>query len=753
MNSNHYAVYLESIFQLANTLVIKFDKTVQAINEYTELLYPGSVDYQNPSTWKYYLNVSGEYHFRDEPMKVISLDTLEEIVFNKENLEIHRATKRAYAYGSRFYHELVAKYPDQESLILGILYPADINKAISAKNGQIISYPKHLVESNEYSLISNLQKWIDGYIFRWVNEGFSIAHDLYDMTWQSVFYSLLPQTILMLRHEKAKTNEAHSFHVWMYLASHGRLDRYRDNLTKKQALWLYRNILHIKKNLGHTDTFHFLTEHIMTDRNIPLSGYEAKHNLSVMMDHIEGHVDPTSEASMVGLYPQVEFRRKTINGIDSVEVLDPISLRQLLIKEDNIARDNYNVRMLDEANIQAQLENSLSNTIKTKALESTLFDYSGSSPYNLENILLSHWIFLSSKNIYRAFIPIENPRTGDIFNLSVKDAFVFGYYFFCKAFGLELIEVPIVPAIRVQRIPMVGVDDLMKVADKEIIPRSLAELMLSKQPIIDLVHSTEDFNALCHEIFISAEYQRDLVAFQEHHYGRALAQGMISQIYSDNTCSFDVEGKLYSQWFAERNIEIKDYDFVDPRELWNQILSDATGVDVSNANSLANVQRAMTDIMIQLSSYSVQFLNEINGSSLRLAEPLTVRVGDYSATMRHDLHVDHNVVSVIEHKGKNKRILDYDITLCGMRAGPKIKLKESACFDIIVKPQIPLKASRLINRFDLSGVGATIVSDDGINDEGIIPVPGLSTFLAQPESERVRVVDLYDNCYLNQQKP
>lgn len=745
MNNNIYSVYLDSTFQLANTLVIKFDKTISSINEYTNLLFPNSVDYNDPTTWKYYLNVSGEYHFRDTLMTVTSLDTLEEIVFNKENLDLHRATKKAYTYGSRFYRELVTKYPDQETLILGILYPIDIHKAINAKDGQIIGYPKHLIESNEYSLITRLQSWIDGYLFRWVNNAFEIAHDLYYLTWQSTFYSLLPPTLLSLRHEKSKTNEAHSFHVWTYLASHGRLNRYKDNLLKEQALWLYRNINHIKTNLGHIETFDFLTKHIMTVRDIPLSGYVLEHNLEPMEYLIN---DATNNTELASLYPKLEFKRRTVNNVQSVEVLDPIGLRQLLIKEDDIAKDNYVVRQTDEQEIQTKLENSLSNIVKTKALESTLFDYTGSSIYSLENILLNEWIHLSSIDVYRSYITLENPRTGDLFNLSVKDAFVFSYYFFCKSFNLILEELPVIPAIRVQRIPDVNVNDLMKVADTSYIDPSIAKLMLSKQPRIENIISTEAFNNLCNQIYISANYQKDIVAFQEHYYRRGLTHGMISQIYADVICTFDEPNKKYTDWFIDKGINIEDYEIVDSNEMWFKLLSNATGLQTDNVNSLANIQKSMTNIMIQLSSYTVQFLNEINSSALKMIEPLSVRVGDYESLLKALVQIDHSSIRVKEHKGKLKRHIDHDISLCGIQNGLSTKLNGAYEFDINVKPQIPLHASRIRYRFDINGVGPRLNMSLTPNSEGIIPLPGIDIYLAQTDEERSRVMDVYDNCHL-----
>lgn len=78
-------------------MVIKSEYAAEKINEY--LTYTGHADNFLPHdarTWKYYLNICGEYHSTDAPIKITSLDTLEEIVFNKQNLSVHKATAQAY---------------------------------------------------------------------------------------------------------------------------------------------------------------------------------------------------------------------------------------------------------------------------------------------------------------------------------------------------------------------------------------------------------------------------------------------------------------------------------------------------------------------------------------------------------------------------------------------------------------------------------------------------------------------------------
>ena len=166
--------------QLAQTIVIKSEETASRINQsIIEEYGPNAVDIYRPETWRYYMNLSGEYHPLDVPMRVTSLDTLEEIIFNKENLKYHKSTRKAYAFGSSYYEILAQTYPEQTSLILGILNPCDLTAALNAKNHTILSYPSYLVEFQEATLIADLQQFIYNYNERWDVQAYGLSNDLY----------------------------------------------------------------------------------------------------------------------------------------------------------------------------------------------------------------------------------------------------------------------------------------------------------------------------------------------------------------------------------------------------------------------------------------------------------------------------------------------------------------------------------------------------------------------------------------------
>lgn len=732
--SNYYQIYIADVLKLAETIVIKSVATVEALNRYvTDYNGVDSVDVLDPTTWKYYMNLAGEYHFTDTRMYVTSMDTLEPIEFSKEFLEIHRATKRGYAYGTRQYKELVSLYPAQEMLILGILYPVNKAKAIAAKDGAILGYPPNLVEVNEYSLIANLQKWIDGYKTRWNNNQYEISDELYPATALGIMYLNLVPAIITLRLQACKTNEAHSFHVRQYLASHGLLDVYMEQMTLKQTLFFYRNIAYIERNSGQANIFEWLVEHIMTERNLPIAEYVMRHNL---------------KDQPANLYPEITFRRNPLNlGLKS-DPLDTKTLDQLLTKEDKLARDNPDVHVNEIGKIQTVFENSLSNVELTKALESDMIDYANATPYTLEDTLVNHWLWLSSNGLYyQAVVAINSPKTGERIPMVVKDAFIFMWYAFCKSVGVELEYIPPMFAKRVQRIPTPTVDQIWAVADHKLVPRSTAVQALSMQPVIPNMISTEAFYNKCVEINNACQMQRNLIASQEHMDRRGYVHGMVSHIYSDNICQLASPTYSYEQWFADRNIKVDDFSRDDLELAYLSLVKDATGLSLTTTSSLRSLQAAMVRMLAQLSSYSVQFMTKINATDIRVGDMPAVRVGNELSKMFGQRFIADLNVRVEDLHGRLKQRVNWDIGGAGHGgAGLNALVSLSATTHFEITPKVhasdgPAYVVRLF--MNSAPVYAHAAVELPPNSEGIVPVPGVDTVLDLTADERASLRDVF----------
>lgn len=713
---NDFESIYDACIKLADTIVVKSDDTARLIN--VPIALRMQINQNDKTTWKYYMNLAGRYHATDTMMIVKSIDTLEDIEFTIENLRIHRATARNYAYGTDYYKRLVAKYPTQRRLIHGVLYPVDINVAVAAKNGAILTYPADLVEDQEMQLIPELQKWIDGYLARYVNPKFNISDELYlTVAWGMLWILMIPP-IYNIRLAASKTPQAHSYHIKQHLLSHGFTSDQIDALTLKQKMHFYRNIAYIERNNGRVEIFDGLVQHTMTERNLPLAEYTMRHDLSEQ---------PTS------LRPTVFFKRTDVGLPTTAVVPDSINLQQILDKEDGLARDNAQQKGEIITDVQYLMENSPSNVLKTKVLESAMVDYTGSTPITMEDVLINHWLFYSSKGIYNAFIQIQNPVSGDNIPLSAKDAVVFWCYAWCVYHDVPIEIVPQLVAERVQRIPLPMPADLMKVAVKGYVDPEIAVELLSMQPSVGKLVSIDSFYSFCQEIYNAAQMQRMVVARQEHQFSRGLVENMVHQIYSDNSCAFAPEGTYFKDWFAARNININDFNKEQMGQVFSFITAAATGLNLHITNSVANLQRSMVRLMTQLSSYSVQFLSQINDSALLPLDYPITRVGDYDGGTEEEFWLE------ILTTGVSSAVFWHAFSFYTGYAWPTMgddwTHKHAQEFTVEIPVNFLDKSVQRVSNIDINigKVGFDVDYDEITpNDRDIINVPGIKDYLALP---------------------
>lgn len=738
MSNNYYQLYIQKCQELAETIVIKSADSVTGINDELRVWKgANAVSEFEPESWKYYMTLAGEYHSTDTMMYVTSMDTLEKITFTKENLDVHRATRREYAFGTRYYNELKAQYPGQEALILGILNPVDKATAIAAKDRTILAYNPALVEANEYSLINKLQDWLYGYKVRWVNDSFKLSDELYPAYNHGIMYLMVLQAVVNFRLEMCKTNEAHSYHITQYLASHGYLDTYIDTLDRRQALWLYRNVEYINHNPGHRDTFEWLVENVLTARTVPLAEFTMRHSLTDQ---------PEQD------YPTLAFKRTPVNLGYNVDPNDTISLDALLLKEERLARDNSKYMAETAVTVKTQMENSLSNVLLTKALESNMIDRTGATPYTLEDILLNEWLHLASKGIYSAVIGVGNPRTAERMPMTAKEAYAVMIYCLFGSIGIELKYVADVNATRVQRIPTPTKADLRKLVDPSYVGDDYIDKALSIQPILvgsDKVISTEAFYNLCAGIYDSAQMQRGLIALQEHHLSRGMTQGMVSGIYADVTCELDSQHELYGKWLSDRNFKIADFTQNELGLLYVDILKNATGVTLNTTKSVKDLQAALVRLMVQLSSYSVQFLTTINQSSIKMLEWPVIRLGDHLSKVFGEFSWDTVPVEHVSTKGRGKEIIFYDLGIEGPQFAYHGHTKEQIRLEIIVKAHLPGAGEALPTvwhyRMNSAPVYVSLPEDAALDLEDVASNPNMLDFSYLTADEINTLRDVYNS--------
>jgi hypothetical protein len=615
-------------------MVVKSEVCAQAVNNWLRMNLVEADD-AKPETWKYYMNMAGLYHSTDERMFIKSLDTAELIEFTTVNLKEHRNSRREYTYRSRYYNELVARFPEQAGLINGILNPVDIQTAIAAKDHTILYYDRSLVETAEVDLIYNLQTWIDALYTRWDVPDYSYTESLFTAAQLGLLYSLMPKQIINLRLKNCKTDRAHSFHIKQYLTSFGRLDPYVDFLSTKQRLFFYRNIRYLNHNSGKTETFDKLTEKVLTDRFFPLAEYNIRNN---------------SENIVEDLYPTVELRRTSINGLKSALGADIKTVKEVLDLEQGLARINTEIQNQAESDIVKMMKNSLASELETKVLESNVLDKTDAEPFTLSDVVFNHWIYFAATGRYKSIFTVTSPSTGEDIFLSAKEMFIVWIYAYNKARGATLINVPNILAKRVKRNPLPTFTELRGITDPVYVDKKFINSALDDQPTIGRIISVDRFKELCQTIHRGVLKHRDLAIYQQHFITRGQLEVMTDRFYMDYECNL-ADNLSYDEWFSERSISLLNVGDKDLDLLATNIYTVVTGQNLVSTKSLQDIHTAHIRLMTQLSSYSVQYIQQINTSALKIEDWTYVRMGD----------IDSLVYDEIRIKVRHAEVLEFDV--------------------------------------------------------------------------------------------
>lgn len=615
-SKNQYDLYMRSITDLAQSIVIKFDALAQGINT-TVLIKTGQLaDQANPASWKYYQNICGRYHSTDTMMSVYSLDSESIIDFTVEQLQTNPLTRAAYAFGSSYYKDLLAQYPDQEMLILGILYPADMQTALAAKDGAILSYPTHLVEDAEVDLMGLLQTWIYAYTRRWLNNGFMITDNLYFATFYAQLIMHLVGIVSNLRLAACKTNQAHSFHIAQYLRSHGFLDVYLNQMTRKQVLTMYRNIHYYERNAGFDATFKELLDVVFTEAGMPVYGYQMLHN--------QGSLSHETTQDTQYLHSIARFQREPLNEIARTYPKDSIGLTQLhaLTATQTPYNNAFQQAQFDQVNYDLSISKNAQLT--TKVIECATRPIIRASTQTPDAILFNQWIDWVAQG--RFAVPVNYVPEGDEspVRLTHQQAVAVWAYAQHKALQPEtqsdypeLVRVPLIQLNRVLRTPKPSIDELVGVVTYPDLDRQLLQQLLDTAPVVPVqITSLTHFQQVCGQIYQGALDQYSLYSYQQNPLARGSGQIAASRLYADKVVRLadladsedPTQGMLYSTLLQQLGLNFNGYRPIDYYNTAARILNAATGSQLNNLSDPTNVQGAMINLMRYLSSYSIQIV-------------------------------------------------------------------------------------------------------------------------------------------------
>lgn len=609
MLEDYRKIFEAENIRLVKMLTIKFDDTASLINEDLRMRYGSSaVNESDPTTWRYYLNICGDYHPTDEVMSIYSLDNAETIVFNKSNMALHLTTRDTYRKMGTEYYQLVRKYPSQELLIRGILYPADMITAIEAEEGTFLAYPTELVEDQELTLMSELEDWVKNYLVRWNVQPFMTSDSLYCAAYKAVLYTNIVKRLMNLRMRRIHTNEAHSFHIRAYLASHGALDRFYDYMTIHQRLFLYRNLRYIEHHSGLQSQFDNLVANILTHRNIPIGEFTNR------------QYDGFDES----YYPNHRYRKNPLNaGINTPEK-NYFTDAEFTEKVRDLAPGNSDYLDAFQSSISRAFQNSGNAVMLTKDLESFMYDYSNAVPHPLPSILLNEWMYASYTQQYHSLISVKDPIRTITYTMTTDVAFVYFMYLTCRSMGITLDKLPTTFGYSLNRLQESVYFDPTELTNVSELPErlSLATEFINTMPKSTEFFSIQQFYQYCRNLFIIRVAHWMMISSIGSMYDRADVFNMIERMFFDTELDFHHHPVLnsnnlsMSDWLDFHNLPEDTYSQQDRADFIQAIFTAATGLNTDKTKILKYIQRAMISIMKQLSSYSIQYIANINDTDI-----------------------------------------------------------------------------------------------------------------------------------------
>lgn len=691
MSILQYEIYVQSCLSLAKSIRLKHSPIVELMNQEinrNSAITKITVDDQDPTSWKYYMNLAGVYHALDIPMTVVSLDTTQTIQFTRQNILQHRATYKAYQFGSQYYAELVKRYPNQEDLIRGILRPIDINVAIDAKDYTILDYDKDLVEGNEINLINELQLRIDQEVSRWNVRSYVYSDPYYPLALLAMILQFIPAWIIEIRKHNCLTYKAHSFHIWNHLDSYGHLSQYRDYLSRNQALWLYRNIDWVMNNTGKQHTFETLVAQLCTPRGIPIGSYSVRHNVSEMPSE---------------LVPMVDAVRTPLNMLDRINP-EPVvrDLRYVMEKSINLAPRNKELLESHLTIVENAISKSEITNLPIKVYESEMLDTTDAQSIRLGDVLIMNWAYLSNTNRYTSSINVQNPYTSDLMTMSVKEAFVVWLYAMNKIMGHVLINVPEMVATDVLRLPPPDLAKLRSISESKYISAEEIQAKIDIQPVIGIIISTETFNELCnqiHKTMLELEYQWESKTELRT---RANHELVAKAFYYDASFKLTPSVMTYEQYFTDRGWSIENLNTSDLSIIVGSIYNLALGIDTTNVKTIKEIQQAILKLMAQLGTYDTQYIQTINTSpEIPLDTELVLLDGlPQSPTSNTDL-IDYIGTDVLDVNSKSHLNFELD----PLDPAMAIVVDRDHYIDVDIELTSSLKSERMqIFYCDLGGV-------------------------------------------------
>lgn len=611
--------YIEECITLTKSIIVKNHQEAKLYNEHLKLTHPDYTPDSDIRNWRYYKHITASYHDLDTPIEITSVDNGSTIILTKTNLSIHRRTRLEILKFGQYYDEIVQRYPTQQLFIKAVvstpLY-TDIDQIINLPDYAILSYNSAYIEPNEHDLIVQLQKRVDNYKSIWLIPYYQNLDNLFLASQYHIFYQFLFTSLLSIRLENAKTMRAHSFHIRLYLASNYKLDKQMPFLSRRQQLYLYRNLKYLSNHSGKNHVFRSLINELFNEHNVSVVNYEYSQQNELTDDNYVDYV----------------FKQKLLNDKSLVYQTIDYDLAYIESKETLLAPSNRKEYEFNRTVIDRKLKNSLFGTLLTKDLETILIDETDSVRYKLLDIVTDYWAYLVKNNLVDFLTDVTDPLTNTTVKLNARDLFKF---YVIALHASQGVSIETFPLYRIKR-----VFNPTRPTSQQLQGYFFDMRFEYKARLQEVIRAVPEYRYLMtgykFSEFISEIYKLNIGLWH------MLANMSDSQTEGQFAKVVDVLTIYEDFTFDEETVDefISRVGITDPREYGRDVMADYVFAIIDGAfdkrlsylKRLKNLQKALAEVFFNFNSYTVQLVNNYYNDSPILAGAKDTRYRHTSST-------------------------------------------------------------------------------------------------------------------------
>ena len=259
--------YLRELDALVRSIIVKSSHQSDMINKNILRTYGSAyLDVNDYTSWRYYLNLNGEYHYSNTRVEVYVIELGEYRKLTKELLNTYKKTKLELLQYATTYLKLIELYPAEELLIKGILNPIDMEKAYNAVDGELLGHNNAFIGQYESDIITRLNTYSKHIYYRWFNPYYIDVAEFYVATFLSFLYSSYLTKIDAMRLENIHTHRVNKYHMDYFFKSN--LDLTTTYMNHKSKLWLYQNLRTLMVHVGKDETLEQIIDNVLTPNRV-----------------------------------------------------------------------------------------------------------------------------------------------------------------------------------------------------------------------------------------------------------------------------------------------------------------------------------------------------------------------------------------------------------------------------------------------------------------------------------------------------